>query len=381
MLWLVGMGISGLDSIPRAGLGVLAGADIIYLEQFTSPVPSTDAAAVSALAKKEGCIIRDAKRWVVEDGAQILRDAADSDVVLLSYGDPLVATTHAELMCRANDRRIQTRVIHASSSPASVAGECGLHHYKMGRMATIMRDAKSMTTPYYIIYKNAVEGCHTLLLLEYDHEGTESGDGRSFFLEPKAALEGLVRVEAGQRRGAITDDTYAIIASRIGLEDQHVTAGTVSALVARGGFGSPPHSVVIPGRLHFTEAAALESLAECLSPPPAADSAGHLPRRIAEQMISKYAPMIRESIDEVLPHCKDDPEMLDVLRNARLYVEDAEDFIKRDGYEDVAVLSIGYADGLTDALRRIKGLEMPRTGMQAGRGTGNGWQKGTVMGT
>lgn len=359
MLWFVGMGISGLDSIPRVGLDILAGADIIYLERFTSPVSSVDAATLSNMIKKD-CAVKDAKRWMVEDGGQILKDAACSNVVLLSYGDPLVATTHTEMMCRSHSQGIPTRVVHASSSPASVAGECGLHHYKMGRMATIMRDARSMTTPYYIIYKNALEGCHTLLLLEYDYEGTETGDGQSFFLEPATALKSLMTTETGQQRRVILEDTYAIIASRVGLEDQRVTAGTISTLVAKGRFGSPPHSIVIPGKLHFTETDALKSLAECLDPPPAADSTKHLPRRIAEQMIIKYAPMIRESIDEVVEHCKGNSEMQDVLRNARLYVKDSEDFIKKDGYDEVAVLSIGYADGLTDALRRIKGLDIPK---------------------
>ena len=47
-------------------------------------------------------------------------------------------------------------------------GECGLHFYKVGRIATIMSEMKSLTTPYYVIYKNIIEGNHTVLLLEYN---------------------------------------------------------------------------------------------------------------------------------------------------------------------------------------------------------------------
>ena len=395
MLWLVGMGISGAESIPMGGATALRGADVIYAEQFTSPTPRTvspdNTDGLTALARdiaggggddgggsssRSRAEIRDAKRWMVEDGAQILKEAESRNVVLLSYGDPLVATTHAELLCRAARQGIDTRVIHASSAPSSVVGQCGLHHYKMGRMATVMRDPKSMTTPYYTIYKNLIERCHTMLLLEYDREGTELDGPGDFFLEPADALRMLLNAEEGQQRGVVYGDTYAIVASRVGFGDrqQRIVAGKVSSLVAREGFGSPPHSVIIPGRLHFTEADALATLAECIDPPPRADGdlarrpqegeedapwrgGPNAPARIAEQMVAKYAPMIRRSIEEVSARCAGDSAMSGILENARLYVNDAEDFIRKEGHGDVAVLSIGYADGLADALRLLKGLE------------------------
>lgn len=367
MLWLVGMGISGVNSITKSGTEAISDADIIYYEQFTSPAPvKNTAAAIQKMMASDKCTtIKDAKRWMVEDGAQILRDAATKKVILLSYGDPLVATTHAELLCRAAASDIETRVIHASSGPASIVGECGLHHYKMGKMATIMRDEKSMTTPYYTIYKNAIEQCHTLLLLEYDYEGTEKRDGKSFFLEPADALQGLLKTEEGQKRNVITDSTYAIIASRVGLEDQQrITAGKISSLIKRDTFGKPPHSIIIPGRLHFTESDALAVLAECIDAPPQFQDAAagkimtdpNSPVRISEQMIAKYAPMIRRSITKASAYCKGDKQMEGILENAELYVRDAEDFIKKEGHGDVAVLSIGYADGLVDALRILQGI-------------------------
>lgn len=367
MLWLVGMGISGVDSITKSGAKAISNADIIYYEQFTSPAPvkNTAAAIQEITASGRHATIKDAKRWMVEDGTCLLTEAATKNVVLLSYGDPLVATTHAELLCRAAASDIETRVIHASSGPASIVGECGLHHYKMGKMATIMRDEKSMTTPYYTIYKNAIEQCHTLLLLEYDYEGTEKRDGKSFFLEPADALNGLLKIEEGQKRNIITDSTYAIIASRVGLEDrQRITAGKISGLIKRKEFGTPPHSIIIPGKLHFTESDALAALAECIDAPPqfqdcAADEKTtdpNSPVRISEQMVTKYAPMIRRSITKTSTYCKGDKQMEEILENAELYVRDAEDFIKKEGHEDVAVLSIGYADGLVDALRILRGL-------------------------
>ena len=45
-----------------------------------------------------------------------------------------------------------------------------------------------------------------------------------------------------------------------------------------------------------------------------------------------------------------------ILENAELYIRDAEKFLE-DGQDEVSILSIGYADGLVDALRLAKGFD------------------------
>ena len=219
MLWFVGMGISGAESLSAQALGIVSKADIVYLEQFTSPVGGSvleaireEVSGATGGGNGEEEKFRHAKRWMVEDGKEILENAERMKVVLLSYGDPYVATTHIELRTRAISRGIETGSVHASSSLTSAIGECGLHFYKIGRIATVMGDMKSLVTPYYVVYRNVVEGNHTVLLLEYNQD-------RDFFLDPKDALEGLLEAEVGQRRGTITDQTYAIVASRVGFRE------------------------------------------------------------------------------------------------------------------------------------------------------------------
>ena len=342
MLWFVGLGISGFKSIPNEAIDVLAKADIVYLEQFTSPIGKSDLAKIKKATKGE---FKPAKRWLVEDGNEILENAKKKKVVLLSYGDPYIATTHIELRERAIKDKIKTYSIHASSSLTSMIGECGLHFYKVGRIATIMSEMKSLTTPYYVIYKNVIEGNHTVLLLEFNQD-------KDFFLDPKDALNGLLETEKGQRRKVISSSTFAIVASRIGFKDQEIVSGKISSLKKRD-FGEPPHTVIIPGRLHFTESDALKVLGECIDEP--FDNAEKT-RKISVQMIEKYIPMVREALEEVQPYYKDQKEYEVILENAELYVRDAEKFLE-DGQDEVAILSIGYADGLVDALRLAKGLD------------------------
>jgi diphthine synthase len=342
MLSFVGLGISGFESIPIEGLNAISTADIVYLEQFTSPIGKSDLEKIQNAIKGE---FKPAKRWLVEDGNEILEAAKGKNVVLLSYGDPYIATTHIELRARAIENKTKTHSIHASSSLTSMIGECGLQFYKVGRIATIMSEMKSLTTPYYVIYKNLIEGNHTVLLLEYNQD-------KDFFLDPNDALKGLLETEQGQRRKVITESSYVIVASRIGFEDQTIISGKISSL-AKMNFGKPPHTIIIPGRLHFTESDALKLFGQCIDEP---FDNSEKTEKISIQMMKKYVPMVREALEEIEPHYKDQKEFEVILENAELYINDAEKFLE-DGQDEVAILSIGYADGLVDALRLAKGLE------------------------
>jgi len=270
MLWFIGLGISGFKSIPNEALDVLSKADIVYLEQFTSPISKSDLTKIKKSTKGE---FKPAKRWLVEDGKEILENSKKKKVVLLSYGDPYIATTHIELRARAIEEKIKTHSIHAASSLTSMIGECGLHFYKVGRIATVMSEME-LTTPYYVIYKNIIEGNHTVLLLEYNQD-------KDFFLDPNDALKGLLETEKGQIRNVISTSTYAIVASRIGFKDQTIISGKISSL-KKIDFGKPPHTIIIPGRMHFTESDALKVFGECIDEP--ADNSDKV-KKISKQMM------------------------------------------------------------------------------------------------
>ncbi len=341
MLWIAGLGISGIESISIETQKLLKNADIVYLEQFTSPVTKLESNKIRKLVKGEFKI---AKRWMVEDGKEILKNSKKKKVVLLTYGDPYIATTHIELRTRAIQEKIKTKTIHAASSITALVGECGLHYYKVGRIVTVMKDPKTLTTPYYVTYSNALAGNHTVLLLEYNQD-------EEFFLEPVNALLNLLSTEKEQKRKIISPSTFVIIASRIGFKNQAITAGKISNLIKKN-FGKPPHTIIIPGQLHFTESDALKVFVNCIDVP--FDNSKNI-KKISEQMIEKYVPMIRKAVEEIAPHYKNSKEFQEVLENAELYIQDAEKFLEQ-GKDEVAVLSIGYADGLVDALRIAKGL-------------------------
>jgi diphthine synthase len=339
MLWFIGTGISGYTSLTVEALDIIKKAHYVYLEQFTSPIKHAFVNEIKEITTSKFIM---APRWKLEDGNEILKNAKNKNVVVLVYGDPYVATTHIDLRIRANREKIKTKTIHASSSITSIIGECGLHHYKLGRITTIINNLKMTYTPYYVIYRNMIEDNHSVLLLEFNYD-------KKFFLDPKTALNNLLAIEKLEKRKVITANTYAIVASRVGYEDQNIIAGKISSL-CKINFGDPPHTIIIIGSLHFTEHDAIKNLLMCTDEP--ISNSSNL-KTITEQLLNAYIPKLNETVNHLLHTCTE-KEIIDLLDNAISYSKDARQFFI-DKQNEIAMLSIGYAEGLVDALKFMSG--------------------------
>jgi diphthine synthase len=351
MLWFVGTGINGYRGLSLAALDVLKKCDAVYIERFTSALPGSDLQGLGSLLGKQ---VKPVQRWFVEDGREILESARSKEVALMTYGDPLIATTHSELRARAARNSIRTAVLHSASGIASIIGETGLHVYKFGRMVTMMSEPQSAISVYSTIFDNLLAGSHTIILTEYSYDESKE---EPFFHDPASAFRMLAEVERDQKHQIFSDDTFAVVASRVGMSDQRIVSGKVKSLM-RADFGSGPHSVIITGALHFTEAEALAALAESLDKP--SDNSQGI-KRISTQMVERYAPKAKQAVQQMRDVIRQESDnagkkgIYEVLDNAEYYIADAERFLRQGKFE-LAVLSIGYAEGLVDALRFQKGI-------------------------
>jgi diphthine synthase len=347
MLWFVGTGINGYRGLSLAAVDMLKKCDVVYVERFTSALSDSDLQGLNSILERE---VRPVQRWFVEDGREILEAAKTREVALVTYGDPLIATTHSELRSRAARNSVKTAVLHAASGIASIMGETGLHVYKFGRMVTMMSEPQSAISVYNTIFENLLAGSHTLILTEYSQdEGKEP-----FFLDPASVLKMLIDAERDQKYQIFSESTFAIVASRVGMSDQKIASGKAGSL-AKINFDTGPHSVIIPGSLHFTEAEAVAALTKNIDEP--ADNSQNI-KRISVQMVERYAPKAKQAVQHMREIVRQDAGskgMFEVLDNAEYYIADAERFLQQVKFE-LAVLSIGYAEGLVDALRFQKGI-------------------------
>ncbi len=333
-LTFVGLGL-GAKGITLEGVEEIIGADITYLEYYTTPHEPLLLKQVQAATGKSFTIV---DRQFVEDGSNILTDAESRKVVLAVLGDPMIATTHNELRARAIRLGIETKVVHAATIASAAASASGLHSYKFSRTVTVTREAVNrLTQAYHILHENLLEGAHTLLLLEYD---VASGEG----VTPPDAIGGLLLAEANFKRNVVSAETFALVLSRIGRADAVMAAGQFSDLSSKE-YGEPPHSLVIPGKFHFTE---VESVSEIFSIGPSqVKGNSDTVLRTAQTLVPKYVTKTKRALDSV--RGKLGPQNDKVVENAELYMKDAENFLA-NGEDEMAMLSIGYAEGLLDSL-------------------------------
>jgi diphthine synthase len=333
-LVFVGLGL-GDRGISLAGVDAVRVSDLTYFERYTSPPSPTLVADLEAAAGKKVVTVG---REFVEDGKEILERASASKVVLAVQGDPMIATTHNDLRVRAASRGIHTSVIHGATIPAAAASESGLHYYKFGGTITFtLASASHHQDVYQRIHRNLLEGQHTLLLLEYD---VEKGEG----VEPGFVFKRLLDAEKNFKRGVLSEGTLAVVLGRVGMKDEEVVGGPMGSLCERR-FGPPPQCVIIPGRLHFTEEEALAAILKLDKRDVVDNSAGV--KRTAQVLIPRYVEKARRALEEAREGLKGRHKEL--LENAELYLKDSENFLAND-QDELAMLSVGYAEGLIDAL-------------------------------
>lgn len=250
MLVFVGLGLHG-GGMSLQGLQEARGADVIYVELYTSIVSGLD---LKHMEKEVGKPIKPVRRDVVEERPdEILEAAKRGRVVFLVPGDPMVATTHVDLRLRAEKAGIKTRVIPASSVISAVPGLVGLQSYKFGPSATVPFQDNPSARPYEVLAENLARGIHTLLLLDIRAEENR-------VMTANEAIKTMLELEKKKCEKVFTEGRLVVVVARAGSEDSLVVAGRAGNILAND-FGPPPHVLVVPGRLHFMEVEALRVLA------------------------------------------------------------------------------------------------------------------------
>ena len=239
MLYLIGIGLDK-DDVSVKGLKLIKQCKKVYWENYTNVYPYSQ----SELEKVLGIKVIPAGREFVESGEQLLKEAKSKKIALLISGDPLSATTHVDLMLRAKEKKIKTKIIHSSSVFTAVA-ETGLQLYKFGKTGSIAKWQKSFRPDsfYDIIKGNLIYEAHTLLLIDIG-------------LSVQEAL-GYLETIAKARDPQMLDRTI-IICEKLGTDKRKFVKGKISSLMNKK--FKLPACIVIPGKLHFMEEEALNKL-------------------------------------------------------------------------------------------------------------------------
>ncbi len=236
-LYLIGTGLKAKD-MTLEGLEAAKSSDKVYLESYTSILED-----VKELEKVVGKKITLLSRQDVEQKPEKFMPVKGK-TALLVIGDPMTATTHVDIVLRAEKKGLKTKIIHAPSIFTSVC-ESGLQIYSFGPAVSVPRPQQNFfpTIYYKKIRKNKEEGFHTLLLLDIG-------------MTVREALKILKKVEGGKGK-IFAENSKIIVFSRMGFKNQKIVYNTIKRIKDKK-LSEPPHSIVIPGKLHFKEKEALE---------------------------------------------------------------------------------------------------------------------------
>jgi diphthine synthase len=236
-LYIIGIGLSSEKDISVKGLEIIKSCDLIYLENYTSLLQCS----FHDLAKYYNKKIILADRKTTEQG-NIVEEAKIKNVAFLVIGDPFSATTHIELYKQAKENNIEVKIINNASILTAV-GITGLQLYKFGKITSIPFDIKNLETPYNVLKENQSLGLHTLFLLDIQPPK---------FMTVNDALNILIDIEDNKQENLINAETLVIGCARLGSDNPLIKVGEIKDL-KQFYFGKPPHCLIIPGKMHFSE--------------------------------------------------------------------------------------------------------------------------------
>lgn len=246
MLSFIGLGLYDDRSITVRGREELEAVDVAFVEWYTSVLPGTSLEELSSRYDVE--IERRDRAGVEQDPGPILDAASNGHAAFLTGGDPMISTTHVDLRLRAENRGIETRVIHGTTAQTAASSLTGLQNYRFGKATTLPFPETHGGVPDSVletIRDNLGRGLHTLVYLDIDGPAER-------YLTGDVAADQL----AGHLEGQV-----GCVVARAGSDDPLVRAGELDAL-AEESFGTPLHLLVIPGDLHPIEADALVDLCD-----------------------------------------------------------------------------------------------------------------------
>ncbi|KAL4914927.1 tetrapyrrole methylase [Aspergillus aurantiobrunneus] len=253
MLYLVGLGLADETDITVRGLEVVKKAERVYLEAYTS-ILLVDKAKLETFY---GRPVIEADRELVETGSDdILANADKVDVAFLVVGDPFGATTHTDLVLRARELGIESKVI-SNASIMSGIGCTGLQLYNFGQTVSMVFFTETWKpSSYYDRVKENVQlGLHTLVLLDIkvkEPSLENMARGRLIYEPPRymtvaQCARQMLETEEERKEDAWGPDSLAVGAARVGAPDQKLVAGTLQEL-SQVDMGRPLHSLVLLGR-------------------------------------------------------------------------------------------------------------------------------------
>ncbi|MEM0438076.1 MAG: diphthine synthase [Candidatus Micrarchaeia archaeon] len=250
MLYIIGTGLWRGDDISVRGAEICKKCAHVYLDEYTRAFDEEELGLLESIIGKP--VVKLGRREL-EERLAFIEQAKESNVALLIPGDPLVATTHITIIEAARKKGVRVEVVHGSTIHTAIVGEAGLHIYKVGGACTIPMREKGIRpySTYDKIAENVGRGLHTIVFLDTAPEKQ---------LSVREAIEVMQEIEGERGNGIFADTAMLVVGCRMGSREQKLLYSTVGKI--KNMELPPPCTLVVPGKLHFSEEDALRLIQE-----------------------------------------------------------------------------------------------------------------------
>jgi len=246
MTWIMvsGLGLGTMDLVPKKVLNKIPLADVVFVENYTGLIPTEEIEKLRSMNEnlvfltREDCEVNDYKK---------IFDALDSgkNVVFLTEGDPMLATTHVNLVIELGKRNIDFELVPSVSIVCASMSLSGLQIYRLGEVLTFPIDYKRAKNSIRDkILRGLDNKKHILILFEMDLKA-------QMYVGPLEFLE-FARTDLKE----ILDNRIVLI-SRLGLRDQKIFSIQLKDL-DKVEIGQPPWTMILAVDPHPMEKEYLE---------------------------------------------------------------------------------------------------------------------------
>ena len=260
MLHLLGIGYKK-EHLNFEQFEIIKKSKKVFLEYYTSFFENK----VEDLEKFLGKKIEILNREDLEINAQkILDNAKNFDTSLLIIGDPLIATTHTDILLRAQEQKIKFK-IYNNISVINLITKTGLQLYKFGKTTSIpfFNEKFMPETPFKVLLENIKINSHSLILLDLNPFKNEKYTTKEF-LDIQSSINFLLEIQKNFldkkiiTEKIIKQNSKIVICSKLGMQDEKIIYSTISNFTQKNFNLKPPLCLIIPGRLHEMEKEFLE---------------------------------------------------------------------------------------------------------------------------
>lgn len=241
MLYLIGIGLGDEKDLTLRAVEILKKCSHVYFENYTS-IYRGDLKRLEKLIGKK--LIFADRKMIEVDCNVILEKAKKNDTAVLIIGDVFSATTHSDLVLRANEMHIEVSVIHNASILTAI-GDTGLSLYKFGKVGSIpfVDENWKVESPYDLLKEN--KDSHTLFLLDLKDKENKT-------MTFNEGIEFLMKIEDKRKERLFTPETLVVVCAGLGYEKVEIYFGKARDVLKKK-VNIYPQCLIVLGKLHFIE--------------------------------------------------------------------------------------------------------------------------------